>query len=315
MSERPPTPQPPDDVDEQYRRASALDPGRPSEAVRRAVLAHASRLAAERAAARSAPAHTRARSSESARSWWRPAIFGTLAAAALAGLAIAPRFLAPTAPSPRAAPPRSGAASDAGEIPAAPAPGARAERQQSAVREPSQASTLASADSTRLQARAVRESDVQLRRERTPAAPPDTAARARPAQAAESRVAGPPAARPAPRNQALSGAATSASRAADGQSADSATDVVAFRRAAEAGDLATLEALLRKQIDVNSRDAAGRTALMLATQHGHVDAVAALLSHGADPNATDAQGATPLQSALATGQWEIAATLKRYGAR
>jgi len=39
MSKVPPSQDQPDDVDDQYRRASALDPSRPSEAVRRAVLA------------------------------------------------------------------------------------------------------------------------------------------------------------------------------------------------------------------------------------------------------------------------------------
>ena len=41
MSKTPPSEDHPEDVDEQYRRASALDPSRPSEAVRRAVLAYA----------------------------------------------------------------------------------------------------------------------------------------------------------------------------------------------------------------------------------------------------------------------------------
>ena len=92
------TPPPPfdrsDDSDEQYRKASGLDPSRPSEATRRAVLEHAARLAAERA-------RRNAR-----RRWllallaptWRPAIVGTLAAAVLIGVVIAPQFLMPIAP-------------------------------------------------------------------------------------------------------------------------------------------------------------------------------------------------------------------------
>src|SRR6185312_4591435 len=87
-----------DDVDDLYRRASALDASRPSEAVRKAVLVHAARLAEERASSR-ASGGTAARN----RVRWRPAIFGTLAAAALAGLMIAPRFFAPSAPAPTAA--------------------------------------------------------------------------------------------------------------------------------------------------------------------------------------------------------------------
>jgi len=74
-----------EDLDEIYRRASALDPSRPSEATRRRVLEHAAALAA-----RPRPAANRAR--------WRPAIFGTLAAAALAGLLVIPRVFNPHPP-------------------------------------------------------------------------------------------------------------------------------------------------------------------------------------------------------------------------
>ena len=101
MNDVPPRQDLPDDLDERYRRASGLDPSRPSESVRRAVLEHAAQLAAQRAAKNPSriagkldsrrPAANRAR--------WRPAIFGTLAAAALAGLLITPRFLTPRAPS------------------------------------------------------------------------------------------------------------------------------------------------------------------------------------------------------------------------
>ena len=50
MNELPPTQDEPDDVDEFYRHASGLDPSRPSESVRQAVLKHAAQLAAHRAA-------------------------------------------------------------------------------------------------------------------------------------------------------------------------------------------------------------------------------------------------------------------------
>jgi hypothetical protein len=78
-----------DEVDELYRRASALDSHRPSESVRRAVLAHAARLAEERGAS-SAYCSGATRPVR-----WRAAVFGTLAAAALAGLMVAPRFFGP----------------------------------------------------------------------------------------------------------------------------------------------------------------------------------------------------------------------------
>ena len=48
MNDVPPSEDPPDHIDDLYRRAGSLDTSRPSEAVRRAVLDHAERLAAER---------------------------------------------------------------------------------------------------------------------------------------------------------------------------------------------------------------------------------------------------------------------------
>jgi uncharacterized protein len=89
----------------------------------------------------------------------------------------------------------------------------------------------------------------------------------------------------------------------------------ALRRAAETGDLARLETLLQKRVDLDSRDSLGRTALMLATLHGQIDTAVALLGHGADPNAADSRGTTPLEAARAGGHPDMAAALLRYGAR
>jgi uncharacterized protein len=88
----------------------------------------------------------------------------------------------------------------------------------------------------------------------------------------------------------------------------------ALGQAAESGDLERLQTLLGEQIDVNVRDAGGRTALMLAVLHGHSRAVDALLAAGADPNAPDTHGITPLQAALAGDQPAIAAALRQAGA-
>jgi hypothetical protein len=108
MSESPPNPGEFDDVDEHYRRVTALEKAGPSESVRRAVLEHASRLAAERVAAERAGVESAtdsarnnvvgigdARRRTPRRTWWRPAALSTLAAAGLAGLLIAPQFLPP----------------------------------------------------------------------------------------------------------------------------------------------------------------------------------------------------------------------------
>jgi hypothetical protein len=81
MSKTPPLDRQEEDrVDDYYRQASALDQGRPSEAVRRAIVAHAAKLATGRTTQRPV------------RSWWNPAFFGSLAAAAIVGLLVSPQF-------------------------------------------------------------------------------------------------------------------------------------------------------------------------------------------------------------------------------
>jgi ankyrin repeat protein len=97
MNKLPPGPEPYDDADERYRRASALDPSRPGAAVRRAVLEHAAQLAAARSRLAAAPASVpgERRASRWRRRWWRPAAFAGVAAAALVGLVLAPHWLAP----------------------------------------------------------------------------------------------------------------------------------------------------------------------------------------------------------------------------
>src|SRR5882724_8908429 len=112
MNEIPPSQNQPGDVDEIYRRASALDSSRPSDRVRSAVFAYAAQLAAERATGD--VAGTNSARPTGYRKGWRPAVFGTLAAAALAGILTAPHLLTPRAPPgvarPSAQVPPSGAA-------------------------------------------------------------------------------------------------------------------------------------------------------------------------------------------------------------
>src|SRR5579862_966140 len=88
MNTLPPDHERPDDADELYRRASAQDATRPSEAVRRAVLAHADQHAALHSSPYAA-AHARR-----AQPWRRPAAFGALAAAIVAALLVAPVWFA-----------------------------------------------------------------------------------------------------------------------------------------------------------------------------------------------------------------------------
>jgi len=88
----------------------------------------------------------------------------------------------------------------------------------------------------------------------------------------------------------------------------------ALRRAAQAGDLTRMQELFDQRVEIDARDASGRTALMLATLHGRTGAVERLLAHGADPNAADADGTTPLQAAMTGNQPAIVAALRSAGA-
>ncbi len=292
MSELPPNAGPPDDVDldDRYRRAAALKSSRPSDSMRRAVLEHAAKLAAERlAAARPAevrpiggiPTRLGVERSVANQRWRRPAIFGTLAAAGLAGLLIAPQYLPRRQPSIvaqskiEAPPPQLSAA--------APPPSAAPTKplvSQSPVPSPP---VMAQAQS--------------MAKDR--AAAGNVAANAESAQDKASGI-----------TEALT--ARQAGRVTDARRQDSAAEL---RQAAESGDIRALKIQLEKTSDIDGRDGGGRTALMLATLHGQRSAVEELLSAGADANAADAGGVTPLQAAMNSNQPAIAAALRHAGAR
>ena len=72
-----------------------------------------------------------------------------------------------------------------------------------------------------------------------------------------------------------------------------------------------LNEVLASNIDVNSLDAKGRTALILAINRGHIDVVKALLAHGADANKVDSHGMSPKAAAHARGSFEIQAAIDR----
>ena len=316
MSSLPPPWDPSGDADEQYRRASELDPSRPSEATRRAVLAHAARLAAARAR----------------RGWpslagvalrWQ-AVVGTIAAAVLAGVVIAPQFLGPRVLSESQLAPATAPATGSSREPAA-APAA-----QDAL----QAHAPAAPPSARLEYTNPPGPPVALER-------PGLASRATPVPSRESASTNAARAAPAPARSAgeamtqldagqradtqavrvpseeakvaVTGLATAERAAAAPRPVPADPDTL--RHAAEAGDLTALSAQLAAGGAIDARDAQGRTALLLATLHGQPRAVALLLADGADPNAADAQGTTPLQAAVAADEREIIALLRRYGAR
>ncbi len=290
MNDVPPSEDPPDPIDDFYRRASSLDTSRPSEAVRRAVLDHAERLAAERLAAERLPDTgalekpgvaefdvARARRPHPGRdlsaSWRRPAIVGGLAAAVLAGLLITPHLLDSGLPAPTvsAVPehdlsaPTAGAAAPAKHA-LAPAPNAPLAGLQ-ALGHAEQRSGTAKRSGTA---------------ERSSAADRSGAAAPVPLRALN---------------------------------AASRRDPRLLRQAAAAGDVTRVRELLALPVDIEARDAQGRTALFLAAQQGRTDMVQLLLAHGADANAADAAGLTPLGAALAGGYAEVASALRRAAAQ
>ena len=304
MSTAPPPWDPADDADEQYRRASALDPSRPSEATRHAVLSHAARLAAARARADTG---RRWLSLAGIASGWRPALAGTLAAAVLAGVVIAPQLLRPPVSPP----------SEAESAPVAAVRPGEAVRPAAAVHPAEAAPAPAPANAGQ---RVIVTAPVpRAQAAPTPRVAPVASMDVAPAAAAPAASDRP---EPAPGAQesmvrAPLSAATLGARAAPTPPAGAAAafDPQALWRAAGMGDLTALDAQLARAGDLEVRDAQGRTALLLATLHGQKKAVAELLAHGADPNAADAQGTTPLAAALAGGESQIAAMLRRYGAR
>ena len=112
MSQALPNQNPPIDVDDTYRRASALDESRPSEWVRRKVLAHAAQLGAERTVRESAGARApRSQAAQPAaiqtsRSPGRTAVFGAVAAVAVVVVFAAWHFLSPQSSSATATNPK-----------------------------------------------------------------------------------------------------------------------------------------------------------------------------------------------------------------
>jgi serine/threonine protein kinase len=87
-----------------------------------------------------------------------------------------------------------------------------------------------------------------------------------------------------------------------------------FMNAASNGKRGDLKDLLEEGININARDAMGRTALMLAASRGHADTVKFLLERRASINARDINGKTALMRAIDGGHDDTVRTLLKRGA-
>ena len=85
-------------------------------------------------------------------------------------------------------------------------------------------------------------------------------------------------------------------------------------KAAAAGDLAQVRALLEKGTNINHRQNDGATALFMASQDGHEETVQALLARGAEIDHQNKKGVTALIIAAYQGHEGIVKALLAEGA-
>jgi excisionase family DNA binding protein len=86
--------------------------------------------------------------------------------------------------------------------------------------------------------------------------------------------------------------------------------IAALMKSAWEGDTGQAQALIHNGVDINARDAFGRTALIIAASQGHTYIVQILLEQGADPHVRDNVGTTALIAAEARGYARIASLLR-----
>lgn len=79
---------------------------------------------------------------------------------------------------------------------------------------------------------------------------------------------------------------------------------------ARAGSTLELLEFIDHGLPVDSQDAEGNTALMLAAYHGHAATVRALIERGADVDLANDRGQAPIAGALFKGEDEVVAVLR-----
>ena len=87
-----------------------------------------------------------------------------------------------------------------------------------------------------------------------------------------------------------------------------------FLNAAVENDSVTVQELLAQGVDIESRDANGRSALLLATHHNAIDVARILIDRGANVNAMDNITDSPYLYAGAEGRLEILRMTLAHGA-
>lgn len=81
------------------------------------------------------------------------------------------------------------------------------------------------------------------------------------------------------------------------------------------GDITKVLDLLQRGADVNTKDSAGWTPLMIACDNGHSDLAALLIHHDADIHAKDNKGKTAIMYACECGHKRVAELLIKHKAK
>ena len=85
-------------------------------------------------------------------------------------------------------------------------------------------------------------------------------------------------------------------------------------RAAESGNLATVQDLVSRGMDPDTADPAGNTLLMMAAREGRSDVVRYLIGRKAKIDAQNGVGETPIMLASLKGRLEVVQLLQASGA-